>query len=239
MRALVLIFALANALFFAWSRGWLDDVTGVPADGEHEPQRIAQQLHPERVQLLGRDAVAALQKTACVELSPVPDNAQAVLTKLGVPPGSYTQRVDAVPGVWSVATIRLTSKDFQARKEETYKKMHVAFEYLSGHPDEEPTMVLSRHPSEKAAEAALAALDLRGLKGLRVLQLQPAGQRTALVFARADGLMQAKLRNLRDAALAASMHECTAAPAAVPAASIGAGAAAASSPASSPAAKAG
>ncbi|HEY4080106.1 MAG TPA: hypothetical protein VGM81_05370 [Burkholderiaceae bacterium] len=241
MRTLLLIFALANVLFFSWSRGWLDGVTGIPADGEHEPLRVAQQLHPERVQLLGRDAVAALQKTACVELSPAPDNAQTLLTKAGVPPSSYTQRMDAVPGVWAVATIKLVNKEFQTRKEETYKRMHVNFEYLEGHPDETPTMVLSRHPSEKAAEAALNALDLRGLKGLRVLPLQPAGQRASFVFARADGLLQAKLRNLRDPAVAAGLHECLAgsASAATAATTAPAGAAAASSPASGPAAKAG
>ena len=238
MRALVLVLLLANALFFGWSRGWLDGVTGIPADGEHEPQRAAQQLHPERVQLLGREAQAALQKTACLELGPVASlaNAQVQLTKLGVPAATYAPRVDTVPGVWAVATIRLASKDFQARKEETYKKMHIAFEYLQGHPDEEPTIVLSRHASDKAAQAALTQADTRGLKGLRVLPLQPAAQRTMLVFAQADGLLQAKLRNLRDAALSASVHDCPAEAAASP---TPAASAAASSPASAPAAKAG
>ena len=239
MRALVLILVLANALFFGWSRGWLDGITGIPADGEHEPQRMAQQLHPERVQLLGRDAVAALQKTACMELGPVANlaNAQAQLTKLGVPAASFAPRTEAVPGVWALATIRLTSKDFQARKEETYKKMRIAFEYLQGHPDEEPTLILSRHASEGAAQAALAQADTRGLKGLRVLPLQAPSQRTMLVFAQADGLLQAKLKNLRDASLASAVHECpAAAAAATPAA---AASAAASSPASAPAPKAG
>jgi len=239
MRTLVLILVLANALFFGWSRGWLDGITGIPADGEHEPQRMAQQLHPERVQLLGREAQAALQKTACVELGPVANlaNAQAQLTKLGVPAGSFTPRADAVDDVWALATIRLTSKDFQARKEETYKKMHIAFEYLQGRADEEPTILLSRHTSEKAAQAALAQADVRGLKGLRVLQLQAPAQRTMLVFAQADGLLQARLRNLRDAALAGSVHDCPAA-AASPAA-VSSSSSAAGTPASGPAAKAG
>lgn len=239
MRALVLILLLANALFFGWSRGWLDGVTGIPADGEHEPQRIAQQLHPERVRLLGRDALVALQKTACIELGPVANaaNAQTQLTRLGIPASSYAPRTDALPGVWALATIRLVNKDFQARKEETYKKLHIAVEYLSGRPDEEPTLILSRHASEAAAQAALTQADGRGLKGLRVLQLQPASQRTMLVFAQADGLLQGKLRNLRDAALAGSVHDCPAAVAATTPAA--AASAAASTPASTPAAKAG
>jgi hypothetical protein len=237
MRALVLILLLANALFFGWSRGWLDSITGLSADGDREPQRIAQQLHPERVQLLGHEAVAALQKTACVELGPFadPTAAQSLLSRAGVPASSYAPRVETVPGVWAVATIRLTSKDFQARKEETYKKLHISFEYLEGHPDEEPSMILSRHPSEKAAQAALASLEGRALKGLRVLMLQPAGQRSNLAFAHADGLLQARLRNLRDTTLAGSLHDC---PVTTNSATA-AGAAAASSPASGPAARAG
>ena len=66
IRVLVLVLLAVNALFFAWSRGWLDTVTGLPAHGGREPQRIAAQQHPERIQPLAASAVAALaQRRPC------------------------------------------------------------------------------------------------------------------------------------------------------------------------------
>jgi len=51
LRLLVLALLLANALFFAWSRGWFDPVLGSSAQGEREPQRLSNQVRPELVQL--------------------------------------------------------------------------------------------------------------------------------------------------------------------------------------------
>lgn len=52
LRTLVLLLALANAVFFAWSQGWLGTALGSAQDGQHEPQRLAQQVHPEQLILL-------------------------------------------------------------------------------------------------------------------------------------------------------------------------------------------
>ena len=49
LRSLVLILLFANAAFFAWSRGWLDEVVGIQPDAQHEPQRLAQQINPEQI----------------------------------------------------------------------------------------------------------------------------------------------------------------------------------------------
>ncbi|GAP34472.1 hypothetical protein [Piscinibacter sakaiensis] len=59
LRALVAALLVANLVFFAWTQGWLDAVTGVPARGEREPERLARQQNPERIQLLARGPGAA------------------------------------------------------------------------------------------------------------------------------------------------------------------------------------
>lgn len=58
LRLLVLALLLANAVFFAWSQGLLAAWGWAPAT-RSEPQRLAQQIHPERVRLLGKDELAA------------------------------------------------------------------------------------------------------------------------------------------------------------------------------------
>ncbi|MBT9491610.1 MAG: hypothetical protein IV107_04530 [Paucibacter sp.] len=218
LRTLVLLLLALNALFFGWSQGWLDRVVGIKAGGDREPERMANQVHPERVSVLSAQAAAALQTRSCLELA-TPLNgdaalseALALLQRAGFAPADWQAQATELPGVWAVASIRLPSKDFQARKEETYKKMRISFEYLSGPPEELPTMVLSRHASDKAAAAALEALTQRQLKGLRVLQLQAPLKRHNLIFPKADSAQQRTLAALaKEPALQGGFKACAAA----------------------------
>jgi hypothetical protein len=52
LRALVLLLVLANLAFFAWTQGWIDDLVGVRAIGQREPERLDQQVRPEAVRIL-------------------------------------------------------------------------------------------------------------------------------------------------------------------------------------------
>jgi hypothetical protein len=224
MRVLVLVLLAVNALFFTWSRGWLDTVTGVPAEGGREPQRVAAQQHPERIQPLAASAVAALAQRSCLELGPLDGDAalaaaQAALKAAGVEP---QVRSSEQAGVWVVATIKLADPEFRARKEATYKQLRLNYEPLEGLPAEQPAFVLGRHASPADAAAEIAALDKRGLKGLRVLALKAPQTRHTLVVPQADGLLAGRLKASKDPALAAGFKACSAAapaPAASPASS--------------------
>ncbi len=59
LRVLVILLVLANAVFFAWTQGWIDDVAGVRAVGDREPERLRQQVQPELVQVLPPQAARA------------------------------------------------------------------------------------------------------------------------------------------------------------------------------------
>jgi hypothetical protein len=59
LRLLVLLLALANAAFLAWSLGLLDDVSGWRARGDREPERLARQVRPELITILAPAAVPA------------------------------------------------------------------------------------------------------------------------------------------------------------------------------------
>ncbi len=212
MRVLVIVLLAVNALFFAWSRGWLDKVTGLPAEAGREPQRLAAQQHPERIQPLAASAIAALAQRSCLELGPLEGDtpltaAQTVLRALGA---DAQVRSTEQAGEWAVATIRLADADFRARKEATYKQMRLPFEPLQGMPAENPTFVLTRHASEAEAKSQLEAFGKRGLKGLRVLALKPAQSRHTLLI-QADGLLAGRLKASKDPALAAGFRACSAA----------------------------
>ncbi len=217
MRIVVIVLVAVNALFFAWSRGWLDTVTGIPADGGREPQRLALQQHPDRIQPLSASAVAALTQRSCLELVPLEGDtaltaAQAALRSLGT---EAQVRSSEQAGVWVVATIKLADAEFRARKEATYKQLKIAFEPLEGLPAEQPAFVLGRHASPAEAAAEVASLEKRGLKGLRVLALKAPLTRHTLVLPQVDGLLAGKLKASKDAALSAGFKACSAASAAL------------------------
>jgi len=52
LRSLVLILLIVNAAFFAWSQGWLNQLVGVQPDAQHEPQRLGQQVHADKIIVL-------------------------------------------------------------------------------------------------------------------------------------------------------------------------------------------
>jgi hypothetical protein len=237
-RVLVALLALSNLALFGWTHGWLDGLTGMPARGQREPERMQQQLQPERVQLLAPQSAAALKRRSCLELPPLDGEAalqaaQAVLTRAGLSPADWQLQHSELPGQWALATIRLGSRDFQARKEETYKRLKISYEFLQGLPDEMPSLILGRFSSAKAAEAALANHAQRSLKGLRVLQLQPAQTRYLLQLPQVDGLQEAHLRALKEAALGGGVKACSAAAAAAAASASSSSAAASAASAAS------
>ena len=73
LRTLVLLLALANAVFFAWSQGWLGSTLGSAQDGQREPQRLAQQVHPEQLILL--PAARTSRKPAAEAAAPAASDA--------------------------------------------------------------------------------------------------------------------------------------------------------------------
>ncbi|HEX5357522.1 MAG TPA: hypothetical protein VFW93_15020 [Aquabacterium sp.] len=63
LRSLVLILLIVNAAFFAWSKGWLNQVVGVQPDAQHEPQRMGQQIHADKIVVLAAGAGKADKST--------------------------------------------------------------------------------------------------------------------------------------------------------------------------------
>jgi len=59
LRGLLLALVLANLTFFVWSQGGLRTTGGSTAAGEHEPERLLRQVHPEAVQLLSPSVAAS------------------------------------------------------------------------------------------------------------------------------------------------------------------------------------
>ncbi|MBT9611581.1 SPOR domain-containing protein [Aquabacterium sp.] len=80
LRYLVLILLLVNATFLAWSQGWLKPLVGVQPDAQHEPARLQQQRHADRIAVLKgaqADSGGAAASDASTAADAMPDAASA------------------------------------------------------------------------------------------------------------------------------------------------------------------
>lgn len=105
LRSLVLILLVVNAAFYAWSQGWLNQLVGVRPDAQHEPARLNQQVHADKIAIVttptGASAAAriAAPKAAAVAASTAssvetPASAASATalsgTSVAPPPGAAT-----------------------------------------------------------------------------------------------------------------------------------------------------
>ena len=72
LRLTVLLLALVNALFLGWTLGWLDDVIGVRAIGDREPERLGRQVRPESIRILPAGPLKAPPGGALPATVPMP-----------------------------------------------------------------------------------------------------------------------------------------------------------------------
>lgn len=216
MRLLVALLLLANLLFLAWSQGWLDEVTGVPADGDREPERLVRQVRPEAVRILTPQAVAAAASAAesrrvCLEAGPF--DAQSLLAaesalSATLPSGTWSRHATDVASRWAVVMGRFANREAQLRKEQELARLRVPFEPLRGTPELEPGLSLGRFAQRDAAEAALAQLTQRGVQTARVVELAAPPASVMLRVERADPDLAAKVSGLRLDALGKGFTAC-------------------------------
>jgi hypothetical protein len=98
LRAVVAVLLLANAVFWVWSQGWLDDVVGVRSTGDREPQRLAQQLRPEIVRVLPADFADAVLTRPTASAGATPPTAPAASTPDGPAPPAPAESDTAALG---------------------------------------------------------------------------------------------------------------------------------------------
>jgi len=233
LRALVLALALANAGYFAWTQGWLDELIGVRADSQREPERLARQVLPETVQILPPGTggnltapviVAAAPVTpaaaaassavagACLEAGPFSAaelDAATAAVQAALPAGSWADVKTDKPGTWLLYMGRYGDREMLAKKKEEIGRMKLPFEDVRSPPALDPGISLGRFDERAGAEKALAAVALRGVKSARVVELTPVVSTHMLRVNEADAALVKQLAELKPAALGKGFGPCT------------------------------
>jgi hypothetical protein len=216
LRWLVALLLVANVVFFAWSKGWLDNVVGVRAAGDREPERLAQQVRPEIVRVLTPQAVAAAasaaeSRLACLEAGPFDDTTVvAAETALAttLPSGTWARVTTERAPAWIVYMGRFPNREALQRREQELARLKVDHEEVRNAPELEPGLMLGRFRERGDAGLALADLLRRGVQSARLVELGRAGPVHMLRVDRADPDLATKVQNLRLDALGRGFAPC-------------------------------
>jgi hypothetical protein len=217
LRLLVVALLAANLLFYGWTQGWLDDVVGVRAAGDREPERMTRQVKPELIRVLpSQSAASAIAKATatCLEAGPFAADeiggADAALQ--AALPGELRGNVATVkldkPGQWIVYMGKYPNRDALLKKVEELKRRNVRYDEVRSPPSLDGGPSLGRFDDRNSADRALAQFGQQGIQTARVVEVTPAGATFLLRAAAADGALAARLSGLKADALGKGFAEC-------------------------------
>ena len=209
LRLLVGALVLANALFYGWSQGWLDQVVGVNSEGDREPGRLALQVEPQRVRVLGPDGGApspsADATAACTEIGPFSPSqlAAAEATLQGALPQNRIENVKReTPAVWIVFMGPYPDGEVRQKKSDELTRLRIPFEEIRQVPELGDGLSLGRFANRNAADKAVLDLATRGVHTARVAQYAAPLVTYTLRVPEATAAQRAQLSGLQSPGLA-------------------------------------
>ena len=213
LRTLVVAVLLANLAFFCWTHGWLDDVVGVRARGDREPERLMRQVKPEAVRLLPVSAAnePVPEALACLEAGPFSDTefvAARAAVQAAVPGGGWADVKVDLPGTWIVYMGKYADRNGLVKKEDELKRRNVAYEEVTGTAALAPGLSLGHFDDKAAADEALAQFTQQGIRTARVVQIVTPKTSHRLRVEKADAALVARLTALSSDALGKGFAAC-------------------------------
>jgi hypothetical protein len=217
LRPLVLLLLLLNLGYLAWGQGWLQPY-GIGPTTQREPQRLARQLHPEAIRIMGPDEVlpSAIEgkeaKPECLQ-SEVLDGAQAGKLRAGLLKAlaaqSWTLDEFTPPTRWIVYMGKYANVGEVNKKHAELAKLGV-----TGESPRSPALALGlalgTFDFQAQAEAALKTFVERGVRTARVVQDLSPEPGFRLRMPVVDAALKAQLREVQAALPAQSLQPCAA-----------------------------
>ncbi len=215
LRLIVLILVLANAAYFAWSQNLLAPWGLAPVQ-QSEPHRMAQQIKPQAVRILGADEVKRIEVAAsgpkpveCLQAGPLEESQSAGLKQAlePWPAGAWSLEPVAEPARWIVYMGRYPSQESVNRKRAELRQLGVSFEPLSN-ASLEPGLSLGGYPTEAEANRQLEAAAQRGVRTAKVVQERAEVRGLLLKLPAVDDALRARLDELKAALNGKNLRSC-------------------------------
>lgn len=208
LRFFVLVLLLLNGVYFAWSQGLLQAYGYAPAQ-QTESQRLHQQIKPEALQLLTAPEQLRLAEAAPRVTQKPPECLQAgmfdeaqstvlrrALESADLPAGAWVLDAVVTPARWIVYMGKYPSAEALARKRAELASLNLKFEPLTN-PALQLGLSLGRFDTQAGANAALVALNRRGVRTAQVALEHAEVRGTQLRLPAADDALRVKLEALK------------------------------------------
>lgn len=217
LRLLVLLLILANGAYYAWSEGLLRAYGFAPAQ-QREPQRVAQQIRPEAIQILSSSEAkradsqvqSELVSKECLLAEPFDDAQIATLRPAldsALPAGAWQIDTVAVPARWIVYMGKFASVELMAKKRDELVAMRLAPQGLKN-PTLEPGLSLGGFDSQTEATEELAKLSQRGIRTAKVVLERPEGTQNQLKLPAVTPDIRNRLADLKPALAGRKLRSC-------------------------------
>jgi hypothetical protein len=218
LRFFVLLLLLANGAFFAWSQGYLKAYGYAPTP-PNEPQRLAQQIKPENIQILQPADVQRMEAQAkaeqapkvCLQAGPF-DEIQAVALRKaledGLPSGAWQLDEVKQSAQWAIYMGKYASTDLQTKKRAELATLGLQAEPVTN-PSLAPGLALGVFATQAAANTGLERLKPKGLRTAKVVQTREEGVQTWLKLPAVSEVLQPKLDALKPALADKSLKNCS------------------------------
>ncbi|NDP62435.1 SPOR domain-containing protein [Polaromonas sp.] len=224
LRALALALLLANALYFAWGQGLLAAYGLAPAR-QSEPERLAQQIRPEALQLVlpaappSPPALSAAVRTppalpagvSCLQVGVFTERQARTLRprlKAGLPEGSWSFESSGDSVRWIIYMGKYISKAAMNRKRQMLQQLELPFEPPLS-PMLKPGLSLGSFASRTDAEEALAQMNQRGLRSAKVVLERPELPSLWLRLPAVDSRMRTRLDALTPQFAGKAVQACS------------------------------
>lgn len=217
LRLLVLLLLLVNGLYFAWTQNLLRPLGWGPTE-QSEPQRVAQQIHPEAVRLLTPAEVAKVESQAqadlapkeCLQAGPFDETESAVLRRAlesALPAGSWQLDTVRIPERWIIYMGKYPNAESLAKKRAELSGLNLTLEALQN-PALEMGLSLGSFDTQAAANLQLQRLSQRGIRTARVVLERAEVRSTQLKVPAVSESGKARLQDLKSALAGKALSPC-------------------------------
>jgi hypothetical protein len=228
LRLIVVLLLLANGLYFAWTQGHLA-VFGLAPTPQTEPARMAQQIKPEAIRLLGPNdakpvdnitnptsnanstsaSATPVKPLECLQTPVLGERVAAAARKALelLPAGSWSLDNAEQAGRWIVYMGKYNDPEVLAKKKSELRRLDVTIDTLQN-PKLEPGISLGGHSSAALANQELAILNKRGVRTAKVVQEIAPAQGQILRLPAVDDALRAQLEPVKTALGAVVLRSC-------------------------------
>jgi hypothetical protein len=217
LKLFVLILALMNGAYFAWSQGLLQSL-GLAPEKQTEPERLTKQIKPEALLLLTPDELkqllapplVGLRASECLQAGLFSVAQGEVLRgTLTANPGVGTWTLEAAtePARWIVYMGKYANADELAKKQMQLTALSLRVEPLAN-PDLGLGLSLGHYPTAAEAGVALEGFSKRGVRTARVVLERAEIRGLMLKISTTEVTVQAHLDALQPSLAGKALAAC-------------------------------